>query len=340
VNDSRQKFSHSSQALASYGRRTFCNNLEHMMLLRALFFIVLATPVFAANDFCRELKERYDLPQRLVHLEPRDKESYYQQLEAVFNLVPAFKTGWVDSKQIIREIRSIRLCVNATNTPLTGSGSRHGSVYFTKERIIVLNRDRILERNGSPENALLLIHETLGALGYPDENYQLTSLVYAHAQREEFGHETVEIMRVELGKELQTQTRRIENVVSRESTGGISGVGGGGDPEVAFFKPSMTAMLLYNPDFFGPLCGGVANLPSVARFIMSSRLETDDAVIFPRVDSSYPHLFIAYTNKELFIQIEHAAWTRLRERGAAAYDERNIFIRNLTLLSCVLAKNP
>ncbi len=310
------------------------------MLLRVLFFLILGTPVFAAEDFCRELKERYDLPTRLAHLEPRDKESYYQQLEGIFTLIPPFKTAWVDSKQIIREIRSIRLCVNATNTPLTGSGSRYGSVYFTKERIIVLNRDRILERNDTPENSLLLIHETLGALGYPDENYQLTSLVYAHAQRPEFGHEIVETMRVELGKDLQMQPRRLDNVVTLESTGGISGVGGGGDPEVAFFKPTMTAMLLFNPDFFGPLCGGVDNLPAVARYIMSMRLETDDVLSFPRVPSSYPHLFFAYTKNELFIQVEHTAWTRLRERGHAAYDERNVFIRNLTLLSCVLAKNP
>lgn len=309
------------------------------MLLRVLFFMVLATPVFAAEDFCRELKERYDLPVSLAHLEPRDKESYYQQLEQVFTRIPPFKASWVDSKKIIREIRSIRLCVNTGTTPLTGSGSRHGSVYFTKERIIILNRDRILERNDTPENSLLLIHETLGALGYPDENYQLTSLVYAHAQRDEFGLDIVETMRVELGKELETQVRRIENVVTRESTGGISGVGGGGDPEVAFFKPTMAAMLLFNPDFFGPLCGGAENLPKVARYIMSMRLETDDAVKFPRKASSYPHLFFAFDNDELFIQIEHAAWTRLRDRGQAAYDERNTFIRNLTLLSCVFAQN-
>lgn len=311
-----------------------------MKLLCCLWLLLLGTSVFAAEDFCRDLQERYDLPTRLAHLHPRDRDSYHDQLETIFRRAP-IKVGWVDSRTIQREIRTIKLCVNTSETPLTGSGSRHGSVYFTKERIIVLNRDRVLGLNDTPENSLLIIHETLGVLGYPDENYELTSLWYAKAQEQEFGLEVYQVLQLELEKELKGQVRSIENVVTREGegSGGISGVGGGGDPEVAFFKPIMAAMLLTNPDFFGVLCGGVNNLPNVARYILMMRLETDDVVQFPRVPSGSPHLFFAFVKGEIFIQIEHAAWLRLRERGDAAYDERHVFIRNLTTLSCVMEKN-
>lgn len=304
----------------------------------SIIMLLCTLTAWGVDNHCQSLKARYQLPQDLRELHPADRETYYQEITEVFRLIGPLQIGWVDLSTIKKEIRSVRLCVSLGPTALTGSGSRQGSVYFTRERIIVFNHERLVRLADTPEISLLLLHEILGALGYPDENYELTSVIYAQAQTSYFGAENVSIMREELGIALSTEQRRIENITTVSREGGVSGVGGGGDPESALIKAFAVAVLLVNPDYFGPLCGGVNNIRAMARFILRMRLESDEVLSLTRIPSGIKHFYYAIDGSRTFIQFEFGAWQALRSQGIAKRDERQIFIENLVSLSCALAK--
>lgn len=307
-----------------------------LWLLFVLLYCVCTSA--AALDHCERLKRDYNLEQEITRVAASTQKSYAKEVQAMLRLLGPQQVGWINYDELAKEIASVQLCQNVSETPLTGSGSRHGSVYFTKERIVVFNSLRVWELENSPEIGLLLMHEYLGALGYPDENYQITSLLYAQLQVADFGTETVSTIQGELVEILKTEARRTQNIQFSES-GGISGVGGGGDPEIAFLKPAVAWMLVKNQDYFKQICGTNLSIARIVHYVLSMRLETDDAVEYPRKKTGFPNLFMATDKGNRFIQIKHGAWLRLKEAGAAGLQKRNDFVRDLALLSCAYARN-
>lgn len=279
--------------------------------------LVLLSPQAFSHHLCRDLKRKYDLPVRLV-----ESRKYTNQLKSIFLRVPNFKLGWIHSAGIFRKVTSLGICINVSGVPLTGSGVRQGSVYFAKEKIIVINQDRIEDLDRSPEKKSLLMHETLGALGYPDENYQLTTFITAKSQEELFGRETIDLMRRELARDLMIERRRTTNIITTERSGegGISGVGGGGEPEVAVLKPLMISTLLKNNKAQADLI----------RYILKMRLETDVTKSFELKPTNHQDFFLGDQNGEEFIVIRHGSWFSLQE------SERTEYLNSLVSLASIL----
>lgn len=302
--------------------------------------VLFLAHVARASNYCEDLRQRYNITQRLQVLAPQDERVFRADMDEIYNRIGPGRVGWIDLAQIRSELRSLRICVNPDATPLTGSGTRHGSVYFTKERIIVINRDRALANQHTPEYSLLLIHEVLGALGYPDENYMVSSLVYAKAQTPELGAQNVSLLQHVVGEivDKSENDRRTETMTTAINTGGISGVGGGGDPEAALIKPfAIFTLLAEDYEYFQEVCGGPESKEAALRNLIEMRIEPDDAVEFSRFKTPFPGLYLANDQGKQFIQISSGLWAALR-KDTKLRDARTLFIHNVVSLSCLIKK--
>lgn len=160
---------------------------------------------------------------------------------------------WLDINQLSMEIKDVKIYVNNSKEALLGSGVRRGSVYLTEQKTAILNSGFLLEianedLKNQPINIgfeTMLMHEHLGALGYPDDNYEISTYLWIRTQPKGVYYATLPWIENSLKQHLKQNTRRTENIKYDTLTidahnnlvsGGSSGFGGGGDPFAAMIK--------------------------------------------------------------------------------------------------------
>lgn len=239
--------------------------MQKLSLLLSLFTLFVGAPLWAQQDS----SNLEDVPlvtttqdvgeeQKLVIIAPPQevKEHYLAILQSLFDLINK-KDGvkdlsWLNLPHLSKEIHDVNLLLNTSKEALVGSGTRAGSIYLTEQKTVILNSGLLWEitkdgRNNLPINVgfeVLLLHEFLGALGYPDDNYELSSYLWVRSEPNAF-MPILKDMEKALGAHLDFNPRRKENVgfdlnnvtdLEKISSGGSSGFGGGGDPTVALIK--------------------------------------------------------------------------------------------------------
>lgn len=146
----------------------------------------------------------------------------------------------LDLKQIKSDIPKLVVAINL-GPPLVGSGYRNGGVNFTEQNTFILNYEKLAEYSRS-QKIFLTWHETLGALGYNDDNYLISiALLQKIANPQtEFHSEVKKRIRAQLNEAKRTQNLRFQS-----RNGGATGVGGGGDGDIAEIKSELFNILNY-----------------------------------------------------------------------------------------------
>jgi len=154
------------------------------------------------------------------------------------------KVDWVDLMELQSEIDNVKLYLNRSNKAVIGSTNRSGGVYLTAQATVILNISlfrQLTQPKGSSQtlasslgSEVMLIHEYLGALGYPDENYELSTYLYMRTFPNDYGAELLSYWHLALAEHLQKNPRRSKNL--QFTSGTSTGIGGGGDPASAALK--------------------------------------------------------------------------------------------------------
>lgn len=302
----------------------------------ALLCLLIAGQAFAQNP-CLDLKQKYNISLDVVPLNSTEKQNLLHDLDIIFGFFPQ-KLSWVDFATIRKEIKGLNLCLNRSRNALVGSGVREGSVYYAVEKTIIFNAN-VLNQSSDRNSALNIVHEFLGALGYPDENYEITSYMYSKIQQDQF-FSAASVSRIEnsLIDFLRNQKKRRQNI-QFAAEGGSSGVGGGGDPEIIFLKAAMLNMFLENLGHFNQLVPLKKETTAVLSSLLTLRFETDAALANTvKLVNPTPHIFIAYDQaiRQSYLSITRGEWNRLLELGDAGFNERSMFVQNLVSVALVI----
>jgi hypothetical protein len=295
--------------------------------------LIFSQSGLAAENDCLALKSKYALKGEIKPVSSFEKEILYLNLNEILNMLETRASlKVIDVEKLKNEILTVNLCVNISNEALVGSGSRKGSVYFRKEHTIVFNSKKLFSHKNSPGTALTMLHEFLGALGYPDQNYEISSYLYSAIHVASFGEDTLSVIEKAESEYLKNSSPMTENITYAMS-GGVTGVGGGGDIEVVLLKALALNCAIINIDYFEKILK--AQLPSdqFAQFIMKYKIETDDVNKFANTyKSGYPFLSYALMGKEMGIVVEAGEWSRMLDAGTSAFDERTKLVQNLVML--------
>jgi len=135
------------------------------------------------------------------------------------------RIGNFDIDEFNRKISSVRYCLLGGGYLSGSAGDRLSSIYLVKLRTVSLNQLSWQWVDGEARAALVM-HESLGALGYDDESYQLTLALWFLTQ----------IPRDEINDFLSSRLSeplRLARATNDEHVyvmaGGVTGIGGGGD---------------------------------------------------------------------------------------------------------------
>lgn len=118
---------------------------------------------------------------------------------------------------------------------LGGSGGgRHTSIYMVESRMVVVNMLSLQNLVGTEVRIdRWALHEALGALGYPDENYDITtSLTFIADAPQSKAATRADLVERSLSNIKLTTTNR----VYESSSGGSTVIGGGGDAPIVELK--------------------------------------------------------------------------------------------------------
>ncbi len=134
--------------------------------------------------------------------------------------------GNVNLPQFKEQIKQVHLLVVTGGATALGSGQftvRMGNVYIPSTKTIYIN-EQTLVRN--PEGSTKLMpHELLGALGYEDEKYQISTVMFS--KNAKLAAELINKSKIDLGK--KSVRSEAKNMTNRQSSGGVTIIGGGGD---------------------------------------------------------------------------------------------------------------
>ncbi len=140
-----------------------------------------------------------------------------------------------------QEIQDLNIWYNDSSFALVGSGGRIGGLNLPSIKTVIFNTSLIVDltRDGgnlkplNSGNETTLLHESLKALGYPDENYEISTYLWARTFSSNYSPELFAIIEGTVKQHLSTHPRSFVNF----SIGGTStGLGGGGDPASAAVK--------------------------------------------------------------------------------------------------------
>lgn len=312
-----------------------------------LVAFLVACPILGQADTarCAAIKSKYSLPQPIAPFNQTEVRLVRNQIDSVINLPGGrSQVGWLDFNRLKDEVSQLAFCLNESDQPLIGSGSRPGSVYFVEEKVIVLNTIELWRREGTFGGSLTVLHEILGALGYPDENYEI--FTYLLLTRTPIGIEpsTIESVNRDLELHLRDNSRRLVTPVYRETEGGgISGVGGGGEPEVISLKMLAYNILLNNRDYFAHFIPDNHSVDEVATYLFRLKIESDSARQFLfKVNGLSPYFFMGLdeTNGYApFLIVKSGEWTRINELGATRDEEQKDYMIALLHEVCSLFRS-
>ncbi len=120
------------------------------------------------------------LPKTGCDPRPDDERRVYEVVEwlldkAINSSLPETSSARRNIENFRSEIATVRVCILPAATRIYASGKqRESAAYNAEERMVFINPLQLLETSNLEVRATLLVHEYFGALGYMDENYELT----------------------------------------------------------------------------------------------------------------------------------------------------------------------
>jgi hypothetical protein len=146
------------------------------------------------------------------------------------------KVGMMDVEKLLADLETVEWRTFSLGFFAGSGGKRQTSIYLVEQRMVAVSTYALDNLVGQPiplwEWAL---HEALGALGYPDENYELTTSLHflvknntlETSQRINFVEESFSAISI----------RTTNQIYSSE--GGTTIIGGGGDAPIITFKTQL-----------------------------------------------------------------------------------------------------
>lgn len=144
--------------------------------------------------------------------------------------------GQLDTKKLLADLDTVEWRTFNLGFFAGSGGKRQTSIYLVEQRMVAVSTYALENLVGQPiplwEWAL---HEALGALGYPDENYELTTSLHFLVKSSTLDT----IQRISLVEESFSaiSIRTTNQIYSSE--GGTTIIGGGGDAPIITFKTQL-----------------------------------------------------------------------------------------------------
>jgi len=308
--------------------RFYPNIYVHLIFICLLFGHFSHASDSINNDVCSTLQSKYDLKQQIETM-----PSFYKSLliQNILNVVSAAEVNarlnFLDFKKLKYDIENnINLCVYRGTDFLIGSGTRKGSVNFTKEKAIIFNVKKLLSQF-TIGSGLTMFHEFLGALGYPDQNYAITLYVYALVQIKDFGEETVRAIEKAASRYYERTGIFNENIMYAMN-GGVTGVGGGGDTESVLLKISAIVFALNSCDEFSQRFGTKMSKDDFSLFLLKYRIESSEIYPFPA--NTKLTNFVLFDG-QVGIVFKAGVWNKLLQSGPQNnLEEKREFLREIS----------
>lgn len=167
------------------------------------------------------------------------------------------KVGKVDLVQLLAELDTVEWRTFDIGFLSGSGGKRETSIYLVQDRMVVVNMLALQNLVGQPVHInRWALHEALGALGYPDEVYDLTvSLTFMAGDVSTMSFDA----RAKYTERSFSNARATTSERVYESNGGTTIVGGGGDAPIIEFKVRLLEHFMgwvraHHPDYDEKKC--------------------------------------------------------------------------------------
>lgn len=151
-------------------------------------------------------------------------------------------------KQKFRQVNVVMLPIYPVGGNSASMGTRDAAIFLVEKTSVILSLYRIAEMSTYQQSAILT-HEHLSALGYVDDDYQMTAPLFLLADPDVNADHLMEFGDSLFSALVQPETRVHTPMAQVSAAGGtITGVGGGGDG-VAIEIKIRALMALMNEDF-------------------------------------------------------------------------------------------
>ena len=143
------------------------------------------------------------------------------------------KIGKLDLKKLSKQLSTVEWRTFEVGFLIGSGGNRYTSVYVVKDRMVIINLLSFENLQNQPVHLFSwALHEGLGALGYNDENYEISSSISFLAENPQLGiNSGIEYIEEHFQVIAKTKTDR-----RYAMSGGSTVVGGGGDAIIIEFK--------------------------------------------------------------------------------------------------------
>lgn len=139
------------------------------------------------------------------------------------------RAGDLELPQLLRELNTVRFKSMAFGYVVgSGQSGRNGALYFVDDRTVVLGDFVLRKIKNSSHLEVFLLHECLGALGYLDENYEISVSLILRLPELQPSLTGVDVDAVT--RSFLTKLKRRKKNTEYLLAGGSTSVGGGGDP--------------------------------------------------------------------------------------------------------------
>ncbi|MDO9181205.1 MAG: hypothetical protein Q7U04_02295 [Bacteriovorax sp.] len=142
------------------------------------------------------------------------------------------KIGKLDLEKLLSELDEVQWRFMEEGFLMGSGGVRFTGIYIVKNKMVVINIPglELLQKKPVPLTPWTL-HEAMGALGYEDENYELSSVISFVAQTDEDTPIPVDFVKNKFSKIDRRQSDRTYLLA-----GGATVIGGGGDAVLVQLK--------------------------------------------------------------------------------------------------------
>lgn len=210
-----------------------------------MFFVMIYIVVFIPNQniFASDKREFNDLL-KLSISEPNWTSTFQQASLIVIDgllKVGYQNLGDLNLVTLKKEVSTLNWrLIQATNIEAGSEGSRSTAVYSIGDKLIIMSLEEWLNTEPSLR-AIIALHEALGALGYSDENYQISvALAQLNALSTVEGAEMQNLLEynkiisfLETAPVFKNVIKNTDHILLADgadnTNGGVTGLGGGGD---------------------------------------------------------------------------------------------------------------
>jgi len=218
-------------------------NLKSLMLFRQRICLIL-TVFFGASALIPPASAAFQ--KTGCDSRPKDERQVYEAVKwlldsALNSSLPKTSPARRNIETFRAEITTVRVCILPATTRIYASGKqRESAAYNAEERMVFVNPLQLLETSNLEVRATLLVHEYLGALGYLDENYELTVPLSRIANLQTGDALFIDALEKFPKRESLAIDYAKDNRNYLAKGGGSSGVGGGGDATTIMIKSLFT----------------------------------------------------------------------------------------------------